>query len=163
MKEGKKNINTHMAFITQLPQIQYLINSIEGSNEGYLLTLVGLTKSRFLFEQQLLNFSVWLNDYSLGKAFKNKTERLQIFGSIERGKINNRLHAHLIIKGHEKVRRTDQELNAFIRKSWIKLIQAKASPMSTLIDFQRTHDLRAAATYALKDVRSSSSENLIYI
>jgi len=152
-----------MAFITQLPQIQYLINSIDGSDEGYLLTLVGLTKSQVLFEQQLLNFSVWLNDYSLGKTFKNKTERLQIFGSIERGPINHKLHAHLIIKKHLKVRRSDQELNAFIRKRWIKLIQAKASPMSRLIDFQRTRDLNAAATYAMKQVRSSTSENLIYI
>jgi len=143
--------------------VKYFLDSIDKSSQGYLITLVGITKSRDMFENHLLIFSKWLNDYSLGKKYKKGIDRLEIFGGIERGQINNRLHAHLIIKDHEKVRRSDQELNAFARKSWIKLTQAKASPMSRLIDFQRAHDLKAAATYALKEVRSNSSDNLLYI
>ena len=152
-----------MTYLNNEKRVKYLIDSLDHNSNGYLVTLTGITDSREKFENHLLSFSTWLNDYSLGKNYQRKLDRLEIFGSIERGQINNRLHAHLIIKDHEKVRRSDQELNAFARKSWIKLTQAKASPMSRLIDFQRAHDLKAAATYALKEVRSDFSDNLLYI
>jgi len=152
-----------MTYLNNEKRVKYLIDSLDHNSNGYLVTLTGITDSREKFENHLLSFSTWLNDYSLGKSFQRKEERLEIFGSVEIGEINSRLHAHLIIKEHEKVRRSDQELNAFARKSWIKLTQAKASPMSRLIDFQRAHDLKAAATYALKEVRSNSSDNLLYI
>ena len=152
-----------MTYLNNEKREKYLIDSLDHNSNGYLVTLTGITDSREKFENHLLSFSTWLNDYSLGKNYQRKLDRLEIFGSIERGQINNRLHAHLIIKDHEKVRRSDQELNAFSRKSWIKLTQAKASPMSRLIDFQRAHDLKAAATYALKEVRSNFSDNLLYI
>jgi hypothetical protein len=152
-----------MTYLNNEKRVKYLIDSLDHNSNGYLVTLTGISDSREKFENHLLSFSTWLNDYSLGKNYQRKLDRLEIFGSIERGQINNRLHAHLIIKDHEKVRRSDQELNAFARKSWIKLTQAKASPMSRLIDFQRAHDLKAAATYALKEVRSNFSDNLLYI
>ena len=150
-------------YLNNEKRVKYLIDSLDHNANGYLVTLVGITHSKEKFESHLLSFSTWLNDFSLGKNFQKNLDRLEIFGSVERGKINNRWHAHLIIKQHEKVRRTDQELNAFIRKSWIKLTQAKVSLMSRLIDFQKAYDLKAAATYALKDVRSTSSDNLLYI
>jgi len=152
-----------MTYLNNEKRVKFLIDSLDHNSNGYLVTLTGITESREKFENHLLSFSTWLNDYSLGKNYQRKLDRLEIFGGIERGQINNRLHAHLIIKDHEKVRRSDQELNAFARKSWIKLTQAKASLMSRLIDFQRAHNLKAAATYALKEVRSNSSDNLLYI
>ena len=73
------------------------------------------------------------------------------------------IYSQAIIKKHPKVKRSDQALNAFVRKSWIKLIGAHTSYMSSLIDFQRANHLKSAASYALKEVRSINSSNLLYI
>ncbi len=152
-----------MTTLNCLPCVKYLVDSIDETAEGYLLTLVAITKSREIFDQQLLNFSTWLNDYSLGRSYKRKQEKLQIFGGVEQGPLNNKLHAHLIIKIHKKMTRSDQELNAFVRKSWIKLIGANPNYRSSLINFQRAYDLKSATKYALKEVRFRNSNNLLYI
>jgi len=152
-----------MIYLNTEARAKYLIDTVHQNSRGFLLTLVGLTNSKEKFEEQLLTFSTWMNDYCLGRVFTKQQDRLEIFGSVERGEWGNRLHAHLIIRDHEKVKRSDQELNAFVRKKWIKLIQANASVMSSLVDFQRARHLKSATIYALKEVRSRDSSNLLYI
>ncbi len=152
-----------MIYSNEEVRAKYLIETANQNSEGFFLTLVGLTHSQETFEEQLLTFSKWINDYCLGRAFMNKKDRLEIFGAVEKGEWGNRLHAHLIIKKHQKVKRSDQELNAFVRKSWIKLIGANPNYRSSLIDFQRAHDLKSATRYALKEVRFRNSNNLLYI
>ena len=111
-----------MTYSNEEVRAKYLIESSDQNSEGFFVTLVGLTRSQEKFDEQLLTLSLWVNDYCLGRSFIQKKERLQIFGAVERGDLNHRLHAHLIIKKHPKVKRSDQALNAYVRKSWIKLI-----------------------------------------
>lgn len=144
-------------------RVRFLVDNLKHDENGYFLTVNALTKSKKKFEGQLLKLSLWLNDYCFGRQALKKNKRLTIFGGVEIGEINKRLHAHLIIKNNNETKRTIYEINFEVRRLWAKATKAKGSVYNSLVDFQQTHDIKHSAEYSLKKVRTNQSDTLLYI
>jgi hypothetical protein len=115
------------------------------------------------FESQLLKLSLWLNDYCYGRRALKRDKRLTIFGGIEIGELSGKLHAHLIIKNDADIKRSIYEINFEVRKLWAKATKAKGSIFNSLVDFQKTQNIKQSAEYALKKVRTNQNDTLLYI
>ena len=97
------------------------------SENGFFVTLNGLTYDKISFEQDLGKFAHKLNDYCYGRAYKRKDKRLKIIAGVESGQLNRMLHAHLVIQHDDQMRRTLTEVNAFIRSQWYGFIGLRNS------------------------------------
>ena len=76
--------------------------------------------------------------------------RLKIIASIETGRLNGLLHAHLIVSFVDKNKRSIQEINAHIRKHWYALIGLD-DPFGTMVDVRRIGELNERIKYLVKD------------
>ena len=152
-----------MNYINNENRVRFLVDSLKNDENGYFLTVNALTNNRQQFESQLLKLSLWLNDYCFGRRALKKDKRLTIFGSIEIGELSGKLHAHLIIKNDAYIKRSIYEINFEVRKLWAKATKAKGSIFNSLVDFQKTQNIKQSAEYALKKVRTNQNDTLLYI
>jgi hypothetical protein len=127
---------------------------------GYFVTLNSLSKDRIKFNQQLQQLTTWLNEFCYGSQFRRKEIRLKIVTSPEQGLLNEGLHAHLVITYSSAMTKSHQEINAFIRRKWYRLIGASGSIFGTLVHVEPLVDLEAALNYSLKDFNKYSSDGL---
>lgn len=119
-------------------------------SDGIFLTLNALTNDVFKFEEQLIQAMHWLNCYCFGRAYRNNKKRLRIFGVVEKGELNKKLHIHLIIMYNQDLRRSIQELNNFIRIKWHRLLKARGSVFGTLVNVQHINVVETRISYSLK-------------
>jgi len=152
-----------MGYINNENRVRFLVESLKNDEKGYFLTVNALTNNRQQFESQLLKLSLWLNDYCFGRRALKKDKRLTIFGGIEIGGLSGKLHAHLIIKNDADIKRSIYEINFEVRKLWAKATKAKGSIFNSLVDFQKTQNIKQSAEYALKKVRTNQNDTLLYI
>ena len=152
-----------MAYINNENRVRFLVDSLKNHEKGYFLTVNALTNNRQQFESQLLKLSLWLNDYCFGRRALKRDKRLTIFGGIEIGELSGKLHAHLIIKNDAYIKRSIYEINFEVRKLWAKATKAKGSIFNSLVDFQKTQNIKQSAEYALKKVRTNQNDTLLYI
>jgi hypothetical protein len=152
-----------MAYINNENRVRFLVESLKNDEKGYFLTVNALTKNREQFENQLLLLSLWLNDYCYGRRALKRDKRLTIFGGIEIGELSGKLHAHLIIKNDADIKRSIYEINFEVRKLWAKATKAKGNIINSLVDFQKTQNIKQSAEYALKKVRTNQNDTLLYI
>lgn len=127
---------------------------------GYFVTLNSLSKDRIKFNQQLQQVTTWLNEFCYGSQFRRNEIRLKIVTSPEQGLLNEGLHAHLVITYSPAMTKSHQEINAFIRRKWYRLIGASGSIFGTLVDVKPLIDLEAAVNYSLKDFNKYTSDGL---
>lgn len=132
---------------------------------GYWVTLNSKKSDRIKFEQDLILFANWLNDYCYGKQYERKAKRLKIVACIETGKANEGLHSHLVVTHANDTDRTFAEINAFVRKRWYKLNNLGGSVFGTMVDVQPIGDAQSRISYAAKDVNSPISDgcNIVYL
>ena len=134
-------------------------------NFGYWITLNARTKDIIQFEQDLIQFATWLNDYCYGAEFKRNEKRLKIIAGIESGKSYGGLHSHLIVTHANDTSRSFQEINTFVRKRWYKICNLSGSIFGSMVDVQPLGNAEARLGYATKDINASSSDklNIIYL
>jgi len=152
-----------MTYINTEPRVQALKQLLTLDDNWFFLTVNGITNSRYRFEEDLLKIAQWTNRYCLGRSYLQKNKTMRIFGSVEVGGLQEGLHAHLLINKPEDVRRSDQELNNFIRTRWLKLSGAKGRVAGNLVHFEKARDFQSVCDYIMKTVRSSQNDTLLYI
>jgi len=144
--------------------IESICCDLQGYSAGYFLTLNTLTNVQILFETQIEEIMHWLNKYCYGRSYRRGRKRLKIVGVSEVGDVNQGLHIHLIVMHQNDTRRTFKEINAFIRKKWYRLIQAKGSSIfGSLVDLQLVGDIDSRVKYITKTFYQKQQEfNLQY-
>jgi hypothetical protein len=128
---------------------------------GFEVTLNAINKDKIKFDAQLRLFADWLNDYCYGRQFKNK-KRLKMIAGIEFGDCNGGLHAHIVIKHDQDMKRSLQEINAVVRKNWGKLIGVKCGLVNNLVNVQPIRNNESFVIYSLKDSNKYDEHHLTY-
>lgn len=127
---------------------------------GYFVTLNTITTDLTHFNHQLAQMAAWLNEFCYGSNFRKRGTRLKIVTLPEQGLLKEGLHAHLVITYSPEMTKSHQEINAFIRRKWYRLIEAGGSVFGTLVHVEPLIDLEAAVNYSLKDFNKYTSDNL---
>ncbi len=135
-----------MADLNKLEIVEWL----GANNQGFFVTLNGLTKDRVYFEQDLGRFSHRLNDFCLGRSYKRKEARLKVLAGIETGTSSHLFHAHLAITTDKQIQRTFKEVNAYTRKQWYSIIGIN-NPFGSMVNVQPIGDLGGRVDYLAKD------------
>lgn len=117
---------------------------------GFFITLNTPVIDHILFESHLRSIAHKLNDYCYGRSYKRKEKCLKIIAGIENGKINDGLHSHIIVTHIGDIKRTLQEVNAFIRKHWYRMIN-RVGIFGSMVDVQKLGDINTRFTYVTKD------------
>jgi hypothetical protein len=124
---------------------------LSDSYGGYFVTLNTTIKDTIAFEQQLSKLAHKLNDFCLGRCYKRREKRLKIVACLESGKVNGNLHSHLIITYKDAdIRRSYQEVNAYIGKQWHQTIGQKHI-FSGMVDVREIGDISSRVSYSMKD------------
>lgn len=124
---------------------------LSDSYGGYFVTVNAMVKDPTTFQQQLKKLSHKLNDYCLGRSYQRRERQLNIVACLEYGKVNNNLHAHLIITFPDAdIRRSYQEVNVCIGKHWHNTIGQKCI-FSPMVDVRELGDITSRVSYSLKD------------
>lgn len=154
-----------MSNYSKQQKIDASIKHLSVFNSGFFVTLNTLKNDNVKLSRDLLKLTAWLNDYCYGNKFKRGEKRLRIVAGTEYGRLNEGLHAHIVITFDDDMKRSHQEVNMFIRKKWYKLINAKGSIFGTLADIQVLDDLESTVIYSLKDadknINSDSNFSLL--
>ena len=131
---------------------ELLISEISNwsSDNGFFITLNTMTKDKIKFDVQLRKLAHKLNDYCYGRSYERKEKQLKIIASIETGKLNGLLHAHLIVSFVDVHKRSIQEVNAHIRKHWYALI-GLGDPFGSMVDVRVVGNLNERIKYLVKD------------
>jgi hypothetical protein len=146
-----------MGHINKQKIISSTIQWLGEDDNGYWITLNGLTKDRIKFEQDLNKVTMWLNDYCYGRKYQRGESRFKIVAGIETGSLNGMLHCHIVMTNIDDTDRSYQEINAFIRKHWYLLIGASGSIFGNMVDVQRIDAVENTVGYAFKGVTAASS------
>ena len=139
-------------YINHQQIVDAYIKFLSEFDDGFFMTINAIDNDKLKFQSQLIKLSLWLNDYCLGASVKRKQKQLNMIAGIEIGYKSEVLHAHIVMTYDPEMRRSYQEINAFIRKKWFALTCAKGSIFSTLLKIEPLDDLRSAVIYSLKDV-----------
>lgn len=142
-----------------------VLENINQADRVYCLTLESDIKKtdRIKFDAKLNQLVYWLNDYCYGKQFKKSNKRINIIGGFEVGSMCEMPHYHLVLYHEKEMEKSYQELNAFIRKSWYKLLEAKGSIMGSLVKFEPADNNEAWFNYSLKEVNPRNFETLLWL
>jgi len=133
---------------------------------GYFVTLNTITTINPIstdlthFNHQLTQMATWLNEFCYGSQFRKRGARLKIVTLPEQGLLKEGLHAHLVITYSPEMTKSHQEINAFIRRKWYRMIGASGSIFGTLVDVKPLIDLEAAVNYSLKGFNKYTSDGL---
>lgn len=127
-----------------------LIEWFNFQGTGYNVTLNAMTKDPVHFEQDLRKLTHYLNNYCFGRAYRRNEKRLKIIAGLEKGQLDKRLHAHLVINNIDETNRTLPEINTYIRKHWYGLIGLK-NTHGNMVDVKQTYDASGAIDYLTKD------------
>ena len=127
---------------------------------GYFVTLNTITSDLTHFNHQLTQIAAWLNEFCYGSQFRKRGTRLKIVTLPEQGLLKEGLHAHLVITYSPEMTKSHQEINAFIRRKWYRMIGASGSIFGTLVDVKPLIDLEAAVNYSLKGFNKYTSDGL---
>lgn len=130
------------------------------NSSGYVVTLNARTRDVITFTKHLTQIAFWLNEHCYGARFRRGEIRLKIVTSPEFGQLNNGLHAHLVITHDTNMHRTYQEINAFIRKKWYRLIDAKGSIFGRMVDVRPIYYVQGAVEYSLGDFYKYSRDGI---
>ena len=122
------------------------------SDNSLFITLNTTTNDRIKFEEQLSKIAHKLNDFCYGRSYERNEKKLNIIASIETGKINGILHAHLIVTFVYDSKRTLQEINAYVRKHWSLLIGVD-NPFGSMVDVRMIGELSDRVSYLVKDTQ----------
>ena len=135
------------------------------SENGFFVTLNGLTYDKISFEQDLGKFAHKLNDFCYGRAYKRKDKRLKIIAGIEIGQLNQMLHAHLIIQHDDQMIRTFAEVNPHVRSQWYGIIGLNNS-RGNMVDVSPLGNIATRISYLAKDtayLKRNDFFNLIWL
>ena len=152
-----------MTYVNNEKRVQALGELVTLDDKWFFLTLNATTRSRYQFDEDLIKLSKWVNRFCLGRSALKHGNKLIICGSVELGKLQDGLHVHLIMNKPQVVKRSDQEIHMFIRRSWMKLTEAKGSLMGNLVHFQEAESLKSVLDYSVKTVKTLQNDNLVYI
>ncbi|MGB7814718.1 MAG: hypothetical protein WBL28_00025 [Methylotenera sp.] len=125
---------------------------LSDSYGGYYVTVNSLrVKDTIYFEQQIINLVHKLNDFCLGRSYQRREKQLNIVACLEYGKVNGNLHAHLLITYKDAdIKRSYQEVNAYIGKQWHKTIGQKRI-FSDMVNVLEIGDISSRVSYSVKD------------
>ena len=149
-----------MSNLSKQQAIEAATHYLSENTQGYFVTLNTITTDLTHFNRQLSQIATWLNEYCYGSRFRRHGVRLKIVTMPEIGLLNEGLHAHLVITYSSEMTKSHQEINAFIRHKWYRLIGASGSVFGKLVDVQPLIDLEAAVNYSLKDFNKYSRDEL---
>ena len=149
-----------MSNLSKQQAIEVVTQFLGESSPGYYVTLNARTSDVIKFTKQLNQIANWLNEYCYGARFRRGKIRLKIVTSPEFGEFNGGLHAHLVVTHDTTMKRTYQEINAYIRKKWYRLIEAKGSVFGTMVDVTELYDVRGAVSYSLEDFYKYSRDRI---
>lgn len=129
------------------------LNNWFGTGEnGFFVTLNGITKDPIQFEADLVKFSKHLNEFCYGRSFLNGSKRLKVGGGIEVGKLNQMLHTHLVIKWDDDMRRTTNQIHLHIRKNWYGILK-QSNIFGNMVNAVDINVIETRISYALKDTQ----------
>lgn len=124
---------------------------LSAENKGYFITLNTLRKDKIQFEQELRKVAHKLNGFCFGRAYERKEKELKIIAGIEMGKVDDILHAHLVVSLPHETKRTLFEIDSYIRKSWCGLIGIANVPQGSMINVQHLGKAEGRIGYIVKD------------
>lgn len=145
--------------------IDGLTEWFSNENKGVFVTLNGITKDVIQFESDLIKFSKHLNEFSYGRSFIKGSKRLMIGGGIEIGQLNQMLHAHLIIKWDEDMKRSGNEMQRHIRKYWYGILN-QSNIYGNMVNINDINVIETRISYALKDTQywlRNNTSNLVIL
>lgn len=122
------------------------------SDNNLFITLNSITNDKVKFEEQLRKISHKLNDFCYGRSYERKEKQLKIIGSIETGKINNILHAHLIVGFDSETRRPMASIDNYVRTHWSVLIGIE-NKFGSMIDIRPVGNINKRIEYMTKDTQ----------
>jgi hypothetical protein len=142
-----------------------LLDSIKHTSEGYWITLNGISNDEARFNQCLQELANRLNIFCFGNQYRASHKKFEIRGALQHGNIYGRLHAHIVAMKNGQTKRTDSEIEYFIRKHWYRLIGASGNVFGSLVDFQSASDVASRIRYAVRDFHPKFDQRnqLIYL
>lgn len=124
---------------------------LSAENKGYFITLNTLKKDKIQFEQELRKIAHKLNGFCFGRAYERKEKELKIIAGIESGKVDDILHAHLVVSLPHETKRTLFEIDSYVRKSWCGLIGIANVPQGSMVNVQHLGEDAGRIAYIVKD------------
>lgn len=141
-----------------------IFKDLEKFEQGIFLTLNVLHKDKVWFEKQLEKFTLWLNDFCYGNAYKNGLKRLRIVATTEIGTINQGLHSHIVVMYDNDMMKTFEQISNFIKVKWSRLIGSRVGKNSNLVHVRPIGHLYSVIEYLLKTFYYNKQElNALYL
>lgn len=133
--------------------VQGIYKDLKDSKTGCFVTLNTIRNTRLDVEKLLAILSERLNEYCYPEEDFQQGDhtRLRIVVAIEKGSLNEGIHAHaLIMQKYCRCFKSYEDIELFIRKSWYELLSANGSIFGNLVDVQPVGNLEARVRYLCK-------------
>lgn len=137
---------------------------LAATSNGYFITLNTLKKDRIQFEVELRKIAQKLNDFCFGRAYRRREKQLKIIAGIESGKVDEILHAHLIVQFPHETKRTLFEIDSFIRKNWCRQIGIANISQGSMVNVQHLGSAEGRIGYIIKDTNywlQNDTQNIV--